>query len=85
MDRIASDRERVFRRRTALGFVFLPLRCVESLVWWIADPWCGDPGQTDPSGSGDAPGGFDAWAMNGGAGPPVLDPGRSFAQCRGVV
>jgi len=38
MDRFMSEYKAISRRRTALGILFFPLRCFESLAWWIVNP-----------------------------------------------
>jgi hypothetical protein len=38
MDRFTSEYKAISRRRTAFGVLFFPLRCLESLAWWIANP-----------------------------------------------
>jgi hypothetical protein len=38
MDRFTSEYKAISRRRSALGVLFFPLRCLESLAWWIVNP-----------------------------------------------
>ena len=38
MNRFTSEYKAISRRRTALGALFFPLRCLESLAWWIVNP-----------------------------------------------
>lgn len=38
MNRYRSEYKAISRRRTVLGILFLPMRCLESLAWWITNP-----------------------------------------------
>jgi hypothetical protein len=38
MDRFKSEFKAISRRRAAWGVLFFPLRCWESLAWWIVNP-----------------------------------------------
>ena len=38
MDRCKSEYKAIARRRATWGVLFFPLRCLESLAWWIVNP-----------------------------------------------
>ena len=38
MHRYRSEYKAISRRRTVLGILFLPARCLESLAWWVVNP-----------------------------------------------